>query len=72
MKPIQDNCDGYLLSDNRGFPIADHKMPSDVSGFVKSILDNAKDLEKECYPKKHSDKKASMKDPVIVIETGNK
>lgn len=50
LKPIQDNCDGYLLSDNKGFAITSHKMPGDVSGFVKSIVDNSKDLEKCCFP----------------------
>jgi len=78
LRKVKEKFDGYLLSDNKGFPITcnnlvmlliyiENKIPGDISGFVKSIIDNSKDLEKTCYNEDYGEE--VCKDPVIVIET---
>ena len=54
--------------------IADDKMPGDIAGIMKSLMDNARDLEAACFPQDppQGEDAEESTDPVLVIETDSK
>ena len=50
-------------------------MPGDIAGIMKSLMDNARDLEAACFPQVPQEgqvEEEEVQDPVLVIETDSK